>query len=151
MRITGAGDVGIGTTAPGYKLHVEGSFYADSKSSSAKTSKGEYLFYSEEATEHWFKDYGKGQLEKGIVKIELDPIYREAVSDYEVFVTLKDDCKGVYISEKETDYFIVKELQEGRSDACFVYQIVGKRKGYEGIRLEAYNQSEELKTAKAEF
>jgi len=53
-----SGNVGIGTTDPGsYKLYVNGSFYATSKSSSAKTSKGEYLFYSEESTEHWFYFY----------------------------------------------------------------------------------------------
>jgi hypothetical protein len=147
MRITSAGNVGIGTTDPGtYKLYVNGSFYATSKSSSAKTSTGEYLFYSEESTEHWFSDFGSSKLLNGEVKIYLDPIFQEAISDekpYVVILSPTSDCNGLYVLEKNKDSFLVKELNNGQSNATFDYKVVGKRRGYEDIRLEKMEETTE--------
>jgi hypothetical protein len=147
MRITDTGNVGIGTTDPGsYKLYVNGSFYATSKSSSAKTSKGEYLFYSEESTEHWFSDFGSSKLLNGEIKIYLDPIFQESISDknpYVVILSPTSECNGLYVAEKNKDSFLVKELNNGQSNATFDYKIVGKRRGYEDIRLEKMEETTE--------
>jgi len=141
------GNVGIGTTDPGsYKLYVNGSFYATSKSSSAKTSKGEYLFYSEESTEHWFSDFGSSKLLNGEIKIYLDPIFQESISDknpYVVILSPTSECNGLYVAEKNKDSFLVKELNNGQSNATFDYKIVGKRRGYEDIRLEKMEETTE--------
>ncbi len=60
-----------------------------------------------------------------------------------VFISLLDDCNGVYIAERNKNYFVVKEVNNGKSNACFDYQIVGKRRGYEDIRLEKIEEPEE--------
>jgi hypothetical protein len=134
------GNVGIGTTDPGgYKLYVNGSFFATSKSSAADTSLGRFAFYSEESTEHWFSDFGSAQLSNGEAKIFLDPIFKEAISEknpYIVLLSLTSDSNGLYVAEKNKDYFVVKELNQGKSNATFDYKIIGKRRGYEDIRLE---------------
>jgi hypothetical protein len=36
-----------------------------------------------------------------------------------VFITLEDDCNGVYVTHKSKDGFIVKELRNGNSNAAF--------------------------------
>ena len=134
------GNVGIGTTNPGsYKLYVNGSFYATSKSSAADTSLGRFAFYSQEATEHWFSDFGSSQLENGQATIYLDPIFKEAISEkkpYIVLLSSTSDSNGLYVAEKNKDYFVVKEVKQGNSNATFDYQVVGPRRGYEDVRLE---------------
>ena len=136
----GSGNVGIGTTDPGsYKLYVNGSFYATSKSSAADTSLGRFAFYSQEATEHWFSDFGSSQLENGQATIYLDPIFKEAISEkkpYIVLLSSTSDSNGLYVAEKNKDYFVVKEVKQGNSNATFDYQVVGPRRGYEDVRLE---------------
>jgi hypothetical protein len=136
----------------GYTLGVNGSFYAVTKSSSAKTSKGEFMYYSVEATGHRFEDYGSGELKAGVAKIELDPIFSESISatePYMVFITLEGDCQGIYVAEKNSQYFLVKEINAGKSSAKFSWRITGTRHGYEGIRLEPMVKGDKEKSEKS--
>lgn len=134
------GNVGIGTQdTQGFKLYVNGSFYATSKSSDVKTPSGRFAFYALEATEHWFADFGSAKLERGQAIVKIDPIFRQAISEekpYVVILSPTSACNGLYVAEKGRDYFIVRELRDGTSEATFDYVILGPRRGYEHIRLE---------------
>lgn len=122
-------------------IFVNGSVSADVKNAVVTMSNGEKrLFYTTESPEVWFEDVGSGQLENGFAVVRIEPMYRETITvdkanPLRVMVTLTDDCNGVYV-RKFSDRFEVHELNGGRSNATFDYKIIGKRKGYEDIRLE---------------
>ncbi len=66
--------------------------------------------------------YGKSQLKKGIVFIKFDKP-QDDFENIQVNIQLETDCKGLYISKKTRDGFEVKELQRGKSNAKFSWQI----------------------------
>ncbi|MCX6833490.1 MAG: hypothetical protein NT028_15430 [candidate division Zixibacteria bacterium] len=110
------------------------------KSTAVKTDNGEYrLLYSQESTEAWFEDFGRGRLINGKVHIELDPLFLQTVTiddtyPMEVFIQLRDDCHGTYVTTSSTGFDVI-ELQGGTSSAAFSYRVVAKRKGFENMRL----------------
>ncbi|MDQ4076981.1 MAG: hypothetical protein M3220_12135 [Chloroflexota bacterium] len=98
---------------------------------------GSRLLYTEEATEVWFVDYGFGQLQDGMVRIPIDPLFAQTVNleePYHVFVQVYGDAE-VYVGERTPTYFDV-QLREGEPDVEFSYRLVAKRVGYEDARLE---------------
>jgi hypothetical protein len=106
---------------------------------------GQRLLYAVESPEVWFEDFGSGQLTDGQVRINLDPIFLQTVTVSEqhplkVFITLTDECNGVYV-RKGSDHFIVHELGGGKSGATFDWRVVAKRKGLERTRLEPLDQA----------
>ncbi|MBN1347962.1 hypothetical protein JXJ21_01000 [candidate division KSB1 bacterium] len=108
-------------------------------------SYGTRLFYCEEATEVYFFDRGHGQLANGEAVIQLDPMFLEAVTiDQEhqmiVQITLTADCNGVFVAEKTTTSFTVKELMKGSSNATFDWEVACKRRQYEADRMEVLSQ-----------
>ena len=117
---------------------------ANQKNAAAATENyGKRLFYCDESTEVMFFDRGQGRLLNGEVTIHLDPMFLETVTIDDVHpmlvqVTLTSDCNGVYIAEKTTTSFTVKELMNGTSDASFDWEVAAKRRGYESIRMEEF-------------
>ncbi len=108
---------------------------------------GRRFTYAIEGTQVWFVDQGRGQLEKGVATIHLDPIFLETVTIDEqhpmlVHITLTSDSQGVYVARQTSNSFTVRELQGGTSDATFNWQVNALRKGYEDTRLEVYEESE---------
>ncbi len=88
--------------------------------------------FAPEAPEIVFQDYGVGQLIDGEVVIQLDPllthaIYVDETHPLKVFVTLEGECNGIYVTNKSSNGFTVKELQQGRSNVSFSWQIVASR------------------------
>jgi len=102
---------------------------------------GERLFYGLEATEPWFEDFGSGQLTNGSARIQLDRVFRSAVTiddehPMKVFVTLYGKSRGVWV-ERGLDHFIVHEQGSGTSNVEFDWRVVAKRRGAEGVRLQS--------------
>lgn len=90
------------------------------------------IMFSPEAPEIVFQDFGIGQLVNGEAYIQLDPILKESLfideqHPLKVYVTLEGDCNGVYVTNKSANGFTVKELQGGKSNAPFSWQIVANR------------------------
>jgi len=141
FTILPSGNVGIGTANPTAKLYVNGDLCATgAKNAVVPTHLGMTKVYSQESPEVWFEDFGSGRLREGEVAIELDPTFLEMVTiddrhPLRVFVTLEDECNGVYVVPGETS-FVVREQQHGRSSAPFSYRVVAKRKGFEDVRLQ---------------
>ncbi len=121
------------------------SLFTGAKNAIVKTaSYGVRKMYAEEATELWFNDRGFGALKNGEVRIELDPVFLETarIDDehpMHVRITPTADCNGLYVAEKGADYFIVRELMQGSSNASFDWEVNAKRRHYENERLESYD------------
>jgi len=109
-------------------------------------SYGTRKMYAVESPEVWYVDRGQGQLVNGQVRIPLDPIYMETVTvdarhPMIVKITPTAECNGMFVAEKGTGYFVVKELMQGASNATFDWEVSIKRKGYEDVRLEPYGKA----------
>ncbi|MSO20742.1 MAG: hypothetical protein EXQ56_09835 [Acidobacteria bacterium] len=48
------------------------------------------------------------------------------------------DSKGMYVSQKTPGTFEVRENGGGASTATFDYRIIGRRKGYESLRMKEF-------------
>lgn len=125
---------------------IEGNFQVASgtKNAVVPTSQGMTKVYSQESPEVWFEDFGEAELTNGKAHIEIDPLFLETVTIdqnhlMKVFVTLNDDCNGIYVKRGHTGFDVI-ELNSGKSDAHFSYRVVAKRKGFEDERLEKVEQ-----------
>lgn len=90
------------------------------------------IMYAPEAPEVLLQDYGVGTLVNGTAEIAIDPIlakniHVDVTHPLKVFVTLEGDCNGIYVTNKSKNGFTVKELQNGRSNIDFSWQIVATR------------------------
>jgi hypothetical protein len=94
--------------------------------------------YAVEAPQNWFEDAGTGMLYGGSAVITLEPTFAQTVNtgaDYHVFLTPNGECKGLYVTQKTEQSFVVRELGGGTSNIAFDFRIMAQRKGYENIRL----------------
>ena len=91
-----------------------------------------------ESPEVRFIDDGESNLNNGEAIIYLEPIFKETIEteNYLVQLTPIDEVNGLRVAEKTKDYFVVKELNNGKSNARFMWQISANRKGYGNVRLE---------------
>ena len=83
-----------------------------------------------ESPEHWFEDFGTARLKQGRAVVKLDADFAKTIKagDYRVFLTPEGDCGGLYIRNRRSASFEVRELQGGASSVTFSYRIVGRRK-----------------------
>jgi hypothetical protein len=126
--------VGLNNNGTIYKINGTGSV-----STIMETREGKKNLFAPESPEAWIQDYGEGQLKNGRAIIYLDKLFLDCVvidekNPLKVFVQLRDDCNGVYVKTYE-DHFEVIELQNGKSNARFCYQVIAKWKGYEKLRF----------------
>lgn len=103
------------------------------------TGAGRRILFAPESPEPFFEDIGFGRLVNGHCRIELDPVFFDCVeidgeNPLKVFVTLNDDCNGVYVRAGDRG-FDVHELRDGRSNAGFTWRAVASRRGSAGLRL----------------
>ncbi len=85
-----------------------------------------------EAPENLFQDLGKGTLQSGKAHITLDPNFAKNIivdskHDLRVFVQMKGDCKGVYVTNENQYGFDVVELSGGASNASFTWMVMANR------------------------
>jgi hypothetical protein len=90
------------------------------------------IMFAPEAPEVLFKDYGTGQLSNGTVKIDIDPIFAKNIFVEEkpplkVFIQFEGDCNGVFVTNKSKNEFTVKELNNGKSNINFSWQIISNK------------------------
>ena len=88
------------------------------------------LMHCMESPEHWFEDFGTARLKQGRAVVKLDADFAKTIKarDYRVFLTPEGDCGGLYIRNRRSASFEVRELQGGASSVTFSYRIVGRRK-----------------------
>jgi len=92
--------------------------------------------YSVESPESWFEDFGEARLVNGRAKVRVDPGFAAVIrGSYHVFVTPCGDSNGLYVTNKTSKSFAVREQLRGKSSLVFSYRIVAKRKDISGRRL----------------
>lgn len=134
------GDVGVGGELSAESI-VSGTLQVSGiKNAVVETpTYGSRLMYADESADVYFFDRGQARLVNGEVTVQLDPVFLETVTVDDrypmlVQVTLSADCKGVFVIP-DTRSFTVRELQGGRSNATFFWEVAAKRAGYEEERL----------------
>ncbi|HUH48094.1 MAG TPA: hypothetical protein VLZ54_13125, partial [Arenibacter sp.] len=98
----------------------------------ATENEGKKVMFAPEAPEVLFQDYGTGRLKNGMATISIDPIFANNIDvdtrPLKVFVQLEGNCNGVYVTNKSANGFTVIELNNGKSNVPFSWQIVANRK-----------------------
>jgi hypothetical protein len=128
--LTAYNNTGTGGTVKG--LYVQGnayatggwsSFLADGKTGFSLTSPNMEVVMS-----------GSGSLSDGQARISFDQSTQDAISEnipLKVIITPTSECNGVFVSNKSSEGFAVKELISGKSNASFDWIAIGRMKGYE--------------------
>jgi hypothetical protein len=97
------------------------------------------VMHSVEAPESWFEDIGRAQLRAGVAQVDIDPDFA-AVSglsdDYHVFLTAEGPSNGLYVGDRTSTGFEVREQGEAKSEISFSYRIMTKRNNVATGRLE---------------
>ncbi|HRH39109.1 MAG TPA: hypothetical protein PK760_12225, partial [Flavobacteriales bacterium] len=94
---------------------------------------GEHVLLSApEAPENLFQDYGTGQLVNGHAHITIDPIFSRNILVNEahplrVFIQLRGNCNGTYVTNESSTGFDVVELQNGTSNTSFHWTVIANR------------------------
>ena len=106
---------------------------------------GRRLLYAIEAPEAWFEDLGAGELQGGVARVDLDPLFLETVvvSDEHPLVVQVAPAgpSGALWVETGTDHFVVHDA--GGGSAPFHWRVAAKRRGMEGVRLPRLEESQE--------
>lgn len=89
--------------------------------------------FAPESPEVLFTDCGMGTLRNGETYIQLDPILTKNIhvstsKPLRVFVQLEGECNGVYVTNKTSKGFLVKELKNGNSNINFSWYVLANRK-----------------------
>lgn len=90
------------------------------------------------ASEPTIEDNGEGALVNGNAYVPLDPKFANVIaqdSSYLVTVTPEGDCNGLFVTQRTSSGFVVRELHGGRSSVDFAYRIVAHRYGIATTRL----------------
>lgn len=84
------------------------------------------------------EDVGEGQLRGGQALVDIDHSFRSAIdpaAGYLVLLTPEGDTRGLYVAERRTGRFVVRENGSGRSSVGFAYRIVAHPYGTHAPRL----------------
>ena len=144
--INTSGNVGIGTSTPGYKLEVNGSFAAVTKSFviDHPTKDNYKLRYgSLESPYHGVRLTGEAAVVNGVCKVQLPDYVHGLVKEegVQVQITNKQHGKVLWVEEIniENDYFIVKtEVYKKYKDVefKFYWSFTAIRKDIEELLVE---------------
>jgi hypothetical protein len=134
IRVTNVGNVGIGTTSPAYKLHVNGSFAANTKSFviDHPTKPGHKLRYASlEGNENGV--YVRGRL-TGNSEIQLPEYWTKLVDENSITVNLTPvgHRQSLYVARIENNTVCVS----GEANIDCYYVVYGERVDVEKLVTE---------------
>jgi len=104
---------------------------------SAATSFGERNFYAVESSEAKYVDEGFSRLINGKANVSVNPVLRELISRYNVYLSAEGLTHGIYVSEKSNSYFVVRSVNEN-SNIAFSWMLRGIKKDADGKLEGAY-------------
>ena len=86
--------------------------------------------YAVEAPESWLEDVGRAQLRQGVARVDVDPDFAAVAGlgdDYHVFLTPEGPSNGLYVTNRSSSGFEVREQGEGTAELSFSYRIMTRR------------------------
>lgn len=84
------------------------------------------------------EDTGEARLVDGRAYVRIDEALANVIdggAEYSVFITPEGDNRGLYVTQKSSIGFAVRESQSGRSTLAFAYRIVAKPYADASLRL----------------
>ena len=102
-----------------------------------KGTRGSVRAFGTNAASPTTEDVGSSALRGGTVRVTLDPAFANSIAGngaYHVFLTPAGDSRGLFVSERDANGFVVRESQSGRSSVGFDYRIVATTAGHVGER-----------------
>ena len=84
------------------------------------------------------EDFGEAQLVDGQAHVQLSADFANVIdssANYLVFITPEGDTNGVFVTQKASSGFVVRENHGGRASVAFQYRIVARPFGDHGSRL----------------
>jgi hypothetical protein len=148
VRVINNGNVGIGTTTPTYKLQVNGSFAASTKSFRIDhpSKKDHSLEYgSLESPYHGVRLTGRGTVIKGVGTVSLPSYLKDLIHDDDTLniqITNIKHGKTIYIDkiDLQNDRFIVKvDRAKSLGELQFCWTLTGVRKDVDHLVVEKEN------------
>jgi len=121
-------------------ISLKGILFAD-----IDKSYGERSFFGVDSTTLRYVDEGFARIVDGKANISINPILRELIDRYNVFLTAEGLTKGIYVSEKTESYFIVKSVNPD-SNVGFSWMLRGIRNKFRDEYLNSkYGQDKGIK------
>lgn len=114
-------------------------FYAGALSHFAVARDGQRVVtYGCQSTTQTLEDVGSARLMNGVAYVRLHRTFAQSIElqadPYRVFLTPNGDTRGLYVAQKLTNGFIVRETERGRGTLDFDYRIVATALGHAGER-----------------
>jgi hypothetical protein len=107
--------------------------------------------YSTQSSSPTLEDYGEAQLSGGSAHVSIERTFATTIdrsAGYLVFITPEGDTRGLYVTQKTSGGFTVRENQGGRSTVAFQYRIVARPLGVNAARLPASSGIPQMHPAK---
>ena len=119
-------------------ITTAGSCHTGCISASASSEK-RVRFYTPQESLPTVEDFGEAQLINGQAYVRIDPAFASTIDPtaaYMVFITPEGPSRGLYVTQKSTTGFAVRENPGGNSSLSFSYRIVAKPYGEHPVRLQ---------------
>ncbi|MFN8525252.1 MAG: hypothetical protein U0821_19320 [Chloroflexota bacterium] len=101
-------------------------------------------------TEPIIEDFGRARLTNGVAHVDLDPAFAALIqsADYTVFLSPEGDSNGLFVTNKTTSGFDVREQKGGTSTLDFGYRVVARRRDADRSRLAKLDHLDPLPDVK---
>lgn len=127
-------------------ISLKGSLFFDSESIF-----GPRRLYGIGSTASRYVDEGFARLASGKANVSINPVLREMISGYNVFLSAEGITKGIYVAEKTNAYFVVKSVN-ANSNVAFSWMLSGARKGFDEHLYSEYGREKGIEIkAEADF
>jgi hypothetical protein len=114
-------------------------YYHGSLIQFTKTRGGEAGSFACQDTTATMEDVGTARLVNGMAFVPLHRTFAAAIElqadPYRVFLTPNGDTRGLFVAQKTTNGFMVRESEHGRDSVTFDYRVVGTALGHAGQRM----------------
>jgi len=99
--------------------------------------------YDVKSTNSRYVDEGFARLVNGNANISINPVLRELISSYNVFMSVEGRTQGIYIAEKTSSYFVVKSVNSG-SNVGFSWMLRGIKKKLDEQLSSEYGKEQDI-------
>ncbi|MCH8004289.1 MAG: hypothetical protein IH934_06705 [Nanoarchaeota archaeon] len=96
----------------------------------AENTFGPRRFFGLGSTTFKYVDEGFSRLVNGESTVSINPILRELISGYNVFLSAEGLTRGIYVAEKTSSYFVVKSV-DPNSNVAFSWMLRGVKKSFD--------------------